>query len=240
MRLIVALVFLIITQLSCSPDPSPGSAILQVPDSPDRTLNVGFVIIQGVFNSELIAPMDIFHHTIFHTDPAMKVFTVAPDTSVITSFEGLRIIPDYAMSDPDLPPIDILVVPSAENNMGSDLQNEQLISFVREKGNEADFVLSLCDGAFILAKAGLVDDRISTTFPSDIMTYRQQFPQLEVIEGVSFVRDGKLVTSAGGAKSYDPALYICEVLYGREVALGIAGGLVIDWDLKNVKYRAVD
>ena len=59
-------------------------------------MNVAFVVVDGVYNSELIAPMDIFHHTVFHTDPAMKVFTVAPDSAVITSFEGLRIIPDYA------------------------------------------------------------------------------------------------------------------------------------------------
>jgi transcriptional regulator GlxA family with amidase domain len=205
-------------------------------NSPDKILNVALVVVQGVYNSELVAPMDIFHHTVFHTEPGMKVFTVAPDTSVITTFEGLRIIPDYAMDDQALPEIDILVVPSAENSMGDDQRNPELISFVREKGNKASFVISLCDGAFILARAGLVDGKISTTFPTDIVSYKEQFPNLEVLENVSFVHDGKLITSAGGALSYDPALYLCELLYGREVALGIARGLVIDWDLKSIPH----
>ncbi len=226
--------------MGCSSSDPAGELSGSTPTPPGKILNVAFVVVDGVYNSELVAPMDIFHHTIFHTEPAMAVFTVAPDSGIITSFEGLRILPDYTMNDPKLPEIDILVVPSAENSMGSDLQNESLINFVQSKGNAADYVISLCDGAFVLAKAGLVEDHISTTFPSDVTTYRQQFPSLEVVENVSFVHDKNLITSAGGAKSYDPALYLCELLYGREVALGLAGGLVIDWDLENIDYLVAD
>lgn len=227
----------ILILLSCTNESEVSDA--SATEGPERSLNVGFVIVQGVFNSELVAPMDIFHHTQFHTEPAMTVFTVAPDSSVITTFEGLRILPDYTMNDPEIPAIDILVIPSAENSMGSDLLNERLIRFVKEKGTTASYVLSLCDGAFILAKAGLVDGLLSTTFPTDIGTYKQQFPSLEVVEDVSFVHDGKLITSAGGALSYDPALYLCELLYGHEVAIGLGKGLVIDWDLSKVRHLTV-
>lgn len=208
----------------------------QIPEPPPKILNVALVMVNGVYNSELIAPMDIFHHTIFHTEPGMKVFTVAPDTTMITSFEGLKIHPDYAFTDPNLPDIDVLVVPSALNSMGSDLGDSSLISFVRGKGAEADYIMSLCDGAFVLARAGFAEGRKSTTFPSDIQAYKQKFPELEVVENVSFVHDGKLITSAGGVKSYDVALYLTELLYGREVAIGVAKGLVIDWDLKKVRH----
>lgn len=241
MRLYFLLTLGFLTILAGCSSNDPSNVLSEkTPLSPNRELNVAFVIVDGVYNSELVAPMDIFHHTIFHTDPAMKVFTVAPDSGLITSFEGLRIVPDYTMEDPSLPKIDILVVPSAENSMGSDLQNELLIDFVRSKGEAADYVISLCDGAFVLAKAGLVEGHISTTFPTDITTYRQQFPSLEVIENVSFVHDRNLITSAGGAKSYDPALYLCELLYSREVALGLAAGLVIDWDLNTIEYEVAD
>ena len=207
-------------------------------ETPKKEWNVGFVIVDGVYNSELVAPMDIFHHTIFHTDPAMKVFTVAPSMNQVTSFEGLKILPDFSFSSPNLPEIDVLVVPSAEHSMDSDLRNDSLISFVREKGNMARYVISLCDGAFVLARAGLVDGKVSTTFPTDIQRYKEMYPDLEVLENVSFVHDGNLITSAGGAKSYDPALYLCELLYGREVARGLGRGLVIDWDVSNIQYHA--
>ncbi|MTI20621.1 glutamine amidotransferase [Fulvivirga sp. RKSG066] len=210
------------------------------PLNPDKVLNVAFVIVDGVYNSELVAPMDILHHTVFHTDKGMKVFTVAPDPDIVTSFEGLKILPDYTFSSDSLPPIDVLVVPSAEHSMDSDLENEELITFIREKGARAAYVMSLCDGAFVLAKAGLVNGKESTTFPSDIGRYRETFPSLTVHEDVSFVHDGKLITSVGGAKSYDPALYLAEILYGKEVAKGLGRGLVIDWDLSKIDYIKVD
>ncbi len=224
---------------SCTDSSTENQQIPPVRQYENEWMNVAFVVVDGVYNSELVAPMDIFHHTVFHTDPAMKVFTVAPDSSVITTFEGLRILPDYSFSSADLPDIDILVVPSAENSMSSDLMDENLIGFVREKGQQAEYVISLCDGAFVLAKAGLVDGKRSTTFPTDIETYKQRFPQLDVVSGVSFVHDENIITSAGGAKSYDPALYLCELLYGHEVALGLGKGLVIDWNLNQVDHLVV-
>lgn len=200
---------------------------------PDDTLNVGFLAINGVYNSELMAPFDIFQHTIFHTDKGMKTFIVSPTEEVITTFEGIRVIPDYSFEN--VPDIDVLVVPSAEHNMDSDLEDERLISFVRETGTKAKYIMSLCDGAFILAQAGLLDEVSCTTFPSDIGKFKTTFPHLDVKEGISFVHDGKAITSAGGAKSYDPALYLVEYLYGKKAADGVAGGLVIDWNVATVK-----
>ena len=206
---------------------------------PDRVWNVAFLIVDGVYNSELVAPMDILHHTIFHVEPAMKVFTIAPRDSVITTFEGLKILPDYVIGSDSIPQIHVLVVPSAQHSMDSDLENNELISFVRNTGESANYVMSLCDGAFVLAKAGLTMDHESTTFPSDIPKYRAMFPELTVHEGVSFVHDSNLITSSGGAKSYDPALYLVELLYGREAAIGVGKGLVIDWDLSKIDHLIV-
>lgn len=85
-----------------------------------------------------------------------------------------------------------------------------------------------------MAKAGLLDEVASTTFPSDVPTYKEMFPQLSVKDSVLFVHDEKFITSAGGAKSFEAALYLCEYLYGTEIAQSIAGGLVIDWNLEDV------
>ena len=79
-----------------------------------------------------------------------------------------------------------------------------------------------------------MDDVASTTFPSDIPKYKEMFPKLDVREDVLFVHDGKYITSAGGAKSFEAALYLCEHLYGKEIARSLAGGLVIDWKLEDV------
>lgn len=203
----------------------------------EGTLRVGFLLVDGVYNSELMAPFDVFQHTIFHTSPGMEVFTVAPSEEAVRSFEGLEILPHYTFASH--PPIDVLVVPSAEHSMDSDLEDEVLMAWVRAVGAEADWILSLCDGAFVLAQSGLLDGLESTTFPGDIGAYRERFPHLVVHEGAIFVHDGKAITSSGGARSYDPALYLCERLYGAELARGIGRGLVLDWDPAGVPHVVV-
>lgn len=197
--------------------------------------NVAFLIMNGTYNTELTAPFDIFQHTQYREDiKPMNTFTVANTLDPITTFEGVRILPDFDYTSEDIPPIDILVVPSAEHHLDSDLRDTTMLNFVKETDRSAQFITSHCDGAFVLAKAGLLDDVISTTFPSDIDKYKKMFPHLQVKDSVLFVHEGKYITSAGGAKSFEAALYLCEYLYGKEVAESLAGGLVIDWDLASV------
>ncbi|MEL6251286.1 MAG: DJ-1/PfpI family protein [Bacteroidota bacterium] len=219
-----------------SPQESKIEVLPDVP-KPERVWNVAFLIMEGVYNTELTAPMDIFQHSIFHTDPGMKVFTIAKSLEPIKSFEGLVITPDYSYSSGEYPAIDILVVPSAEHHLDTDLEDEEMITFVKETGAKTKYNMSLCDGAFVLAKAGLLDGLESTTFPSDIDRYKEMFPQLSVHRDVIFVHDKNAITGAGGAKSFEPALYLCELLYGKKAADGIARGLVIDWEVGEVPKK---
>lgn len=227
--------FLLLLFLACQAPDSTETIQEPLPEvsSPSEVWNVGFLIMDGVYNTELTAPMDIFQHTIFHTDPGMRVFTIAESLDPVQTFEGLRILPDYSYRD-SLPPIHVLVVPSAEHHLDTDLDNMEMITWVSNVGQSANYIVSLCDGAFVLAQAGLLDGLESTTFPSDIAAYRKRFPQLKVHEDVLFVHDQKAITSAGGAKSFEPALYLCELLYGKKAADGIARGLVIDWNVHHI------
>lgn len=193
----------------------------------ERPLQVVFLIVDGVYNSELMAPWDIFHHTVFHIEPGMEVFAISPDGAPVVSFEGLEIAAHGSFADTRS--VDVLVVPSAEHSMGRDLEDEAMIAWVRKTGRQARFVLSLCDGAFVLAQAGLLDGRAVTTFPGDQDAFAERFPQLDLRRGPSFVHDGKAITAQGGAKSYDPAMYLVDHLYGEAVAQGVGRGMVIDW-----------
>ena len=203
--------------------------------------NVAFLIMDGVYNTELTAPFDIFQHTIFRDSiKAMNVFLVANESDYVRTFEGIHIVPDFNYLEDSLPSIDILVVPSAEHHLDSDLKDEKMLNFVRETSKNALYVMSHCDGAFVLAKSGILEGKESTTFPSDVEAYRTMFPDLTIHEDVLFVHDDKYITSAGGAKSFEASLYLCEVLYGKTVADQLAKGLVIDWDLETLKYLKVD
>ena len=207
--------------------------------APNR-YNVAFLIMDGTYNTELTAPYDIFQHTIFRDSiKPMNVFTVANTDDAITSFEGMRILPDFNYVKDSLPKIDILVVPSAEHHLDSDLKDKAMLNFVKQVDKDALFVTSHCDGAFVLAEAGLLNNSVSTTFPSDVNAMRAMFSNLDIRENVLFVHDGKYITSAGGAKSFEAALYLCEYLYGKKVAKQLAGGLVIDWDVNDVPHLII-
>jgi transcriptional regulator GlxA family with amidase domain len=202
--------------------------------------NVALLITNGVYNTELTAPYDIFQHTKFREGiRPMRTFTVGPTRAPVTTFEGLRILPDLGYLTDSLPRIDILVVPSAEHHLDTDLEDEDLLNFVRRADAKAKFVTSHCDGAFLLAAAGLLAGRVSTTFPSDVDALREKFPGLDVRKDVLFVHDGKYITSAGGAKSFEAALYLAEHLYGDSIARSLAGGLVIDWKLSEVPHTVI-
>ena len=205
-------------------------------DTPQDTLNVAFLIMDGTYNTELTAPIDMFQHTIFHAKPGMKVFTVAKSKEPIRTFEGQRILPDYSYTEGKLPKIDVLVVPSAEHHLDTDLEDKALIDFVKKVDKEAQYITSHCDGAFVLAQAGLLDKVACTTFPGDVDKFKKRFPQLNVVDKVWFVHDGKYITSAGGARSFEAALYLVELLYGKKAADGVAKGLVIDWEIDNVPF----
>ena len=243
MRKLLLMLTLVIATLACQQKEEGSLGTVETvttkefpPINPLR-YNVGFLIMDGTYNTEFTAPFDIFQHTIYRDSiKAMNVFTVANTDDPIRTFEGVRIIPDYNYLTDEVPPIDILVIPSAEHHLDTDLQDTLMLNWVRKVSDKAMFVTSHCDGAFVLAKAGLLDDVASTTFPSDIEAYKEMFPNLDVREDVLFVRHNRFITSAGGAKSFEAALFTAELLYGKEVARRLAKGLVIDWDLDQVPH----
>ena len=241
----LSLVLCLFSMYACQTKEKPIEQVLidynHIVDLLPDAYNAAFLIMDGVYNTELTAPYDIFQHTQYREGiKPMNVFCVAQTLEMVTTFEGMRILPDYTYKDPDLPHIDILIVPSAEHHMDTDLENSEMINWVKNVSEKASFVTSHCDGAFVLAKAGLLDSVASTTFPSDIDAYKKMFPHLDVKSDILFVHDDKYITSAGGAKSFEAALYLCEHLYGKEIAQSLAGGLVIDWDLKSVPHIVVD
>lgn len=237
----LAIFWTLIISAACTANVGTKNSIDKYENIKEGRYNVAFLIMDGTFNTELTAPFDIFHHTIFRDGiKPMNVFTVARTTEPITTFEGIRLLPDFSYITDSLPTIDILVVPSAEGHLEKDLKDTVMLSFVKEIAQKAMYVTSHCDGAFVLAEAGLLKNAESTTFPGDIEAYGDRYPDQVIHDSVLFVHDGKYITSAGGAKSFEAALYLCEVLYGKKVTDELAKGLVIDWDLSKVPYLKVE
>ncbi len=212
--------------------PQPGGEA-----APSRPRAIAFLVVDGVYNTELTAPLDVLQHIRFHSkDDWPETFLVSPDGRPVRTFEGMVITPDHSFAS--APPFDVLVVPSAEHSMDRDLDNEALIGWVRERGKKARHVMSLCDGAFVLARAGLLDGLPATTFPADQERSAGMFPQVKLVRDVSFVDAGHALTSVGGARSFEVALWLVERFWGRAAARGVARGLVMDWDAASIPHQA--
>lgn len=194
-----------------------------------------FVAVDGVYNSELMAPYDVLHHSIFRDSlDYIRPFVVSPDCNPVETFEGLTVSAHYSFEN--APQADILVIPSAEGSMTTDLGDRRLLDWIHRAANTAEWVITVCDGSFPLAATGLLDGRAATTFPSDRESLAEMFPSIEVREDARIVVDGKFITSVGGGMSYEPALYLVENIYGSEHARLSAEGLVWPWDLSSVPH----
>lgn len=207
-------------------------------DSGKRVRNALFVVVDGVYNSELMAPYDVLQHTIFRDDEDyVATAVVSPDGSAVKTFEGLVVEAHYSFET--APMADILVIPSTDGSMDRDLKDEVYMGWVKKAVAEAEWVITVCDGAFPLAATGALDGRVATTYPGDRGTFAEMFPKVEVRDDVRLVVDGKYLTSVGGGMSYEPAFWLVEHLYGREHAEASARGLVWPWDTSTLPHVVV-
>jgi transcriptional regulator GlxA family with amidase domain len=191
--------------------------------------NVAIVIMNDLFITEATAPFDVYKHT----GEDANVYFVAQSMDPITTYEGAHIYPDYTFDDAPQP--DILVVPSGNHSMDTDLQNDAYIGYIRTAAADAVYVTSHCWGAFALAKAGLLDGRRATTFPGYFDELRTAFPAIgEVVEDARWVEDGNIITSNGGLAAFEASLHVVETWLGAERADEVAAGLV--YADQNVAY----
>ncbi len=208
-----------------APDPAAWKRPLARPRLPERPLRVAFLVVDGVHDSELTDPWDVLHHVAAAPGepPALELFTVSPDGAAVTTAAGMQVAADHGFDDAPAP--DLLVVPSATAGDAAD----PVVAWVRRAGGTARWVVALRDGAFLLARAGLLEGRAATTFPDDYDTFARRFPGIELRVNLSFVHDGPALTSQGGARSYDVAMYLVDYLFGEETARRVGRELLLPW-----------
>jgi transcriptional regulator GlxA family with amidase domain len=146
--------------------------------------------------------------------PPFRVCTVARTSEPVTARAGLRVLPDFGFAD--CPPPDVLVIPGGV--VDAELADTAVIDWVTRTSQPAQLVASVCTGAFILAKAGMLDGRRATTHWEDIADLRRMFPGVGVLEGRQWVDEGRIVTSAGIAAGIGMSLHLVGRLVTPQLA----------------------
>jgi transcriptional regulator GlxA family with amidase domain len=184
-------------------------------------ITVGILLLNKPFITEFAGPLDVYHHV-----PAEKinVFIVSDTEQELVTYEGMPFRANYTIDN--APKIDVLVVPSGAGSLDADLKNVRVIAWLQKAASEAKFITSHCQGAFLLGKAGLLDNKEATIFPTNTDDLPKQYPACRVQGDRRVVVDGNLITSPGGLASYEASLYVVEQLFGKDQALTIASALV--------------
>ncbi len=187
--------------------------------------NVAIFLFDGVEVLDFAGPFEVFSTAGYQIMDEMpfNVFTVAQNAQIIAR-NNLVILPTYVFEN--CPDIDIILIPGGGgyradgSAYGSRLEmdNEVVIDWLKQKSIAANLVLSVCTGALILAKAGLLDGLKATTHYRAIDHLRKIAPYTEVIENVRYVDNGSVILSAGVSAGIDMSFYVVSKLLGAEVA----------------------
>lgn len=175
-----------------------------------KEITVAFYLQNGVEVLDFAGPMEVFSYAQF------KVFTVSKTKAPIISQGILKIIPDYSIED--APKADIVAF--FGGNSGNASNDAQVIEWVKKQ--TPDYYFSVCTGAFILGKAGLLNNLTITTFHESIDKLQKAVPTAKVLPNTRYVDNGKIITTAGISAGIDGALHLVAKLKGDQVAKEVA------------------
>ena len=192
--------------------------------------NVAILIFNDVEVLDFCGPFEVFSVT-KRRDKIIpfNVYTVAEKLEPIIARNDLSVNPKYTISD--CPQPDILLIPGGYGAR-REMNNKILIDWIRKCSQKAELVLSVCTGALILAKAGLLEDLEATTHHEAIDLLKEIAPKTTVKEGKRFVDNGKIILAAGVSAGIDMSLYVVAKLLGKEHALKTAKTIEYNWKHK--------
>lgn len=196
---------------------------------------VGILLFNQVEVLDFAGPFEVFSVTTGKqlSEKPFFVYTVARTKEPIKARNGLTVIPDYDFKN--APDFDILIIPGGYGAEEIEIKNPIVIKWIKESSKKADLTASVCTGAFLLAKAGLLDGKFATTHWMDLERLKKEFPEVMVIGDKKFVDEGNIITAGGISAGINMSLYIVEKLLGRETAQTTAKRMEYDIDFGGSK-----
>ncbi|MGO4380292.1 DJ-1/PfpI family protein [Pseudoduganella sp. RAF53_2] len=185
---------------------------------PDGAIPVAFLLSDGAVMIDFAGPWEVFENvSIPGREQAFNLYTVAATTKPIKASGGMTIVPEYSFDNAPAPKVIVIPAQSA--------RDEAVLTWIREASQEADLTMSVCTGAFLLAKTGLLSGKAATTHHGSYTQFAMAFPDIALKRGARFVEAGKFASAGGLSSGIDLALRVVERYFGRPVAANTADAL---------------
>lgn len=170
---------------------------------------VAFLISEGVTVIDFAGPWEVFQDVMVGDQMPFQLFTVSDKIETITATAGLKLVPDYTFAN--VPECKVVVIPAQKGS-------ETMRDWLRKVSPATDVTMSVCTGAFQLAKAGLLNGKSATTHHEFLDSLEKDFPEVKVARGVRFVEGERISTAGGLSSGIDLALRVVERYFGRKIA----------------------
>lgn len=192
-----------------------------------RTRTVAVLLFDDVEVLDFAGPFEVFGVTGKRENATpFNVVTVAERPGAIQARNALAVTPRYSFAD--CPPADVLVIPGGYGTR-REMHNERVVDWIRVQAASAEVILSVCTGALLLARAGLLAGLEVTTHHGALDVLAETAPDAIVRDDQRFVDNGRIITSAGISAGIDAALHVVARLLGEAQARETATYMEYDW-----------
>ena len=183
-----------------------------------HTLTAGILLFHEVEVLDFAGPFEVLSlaEDANTHQKLVSVKTVAQKRESISARNGLNVLPDYDFTN--APDFDLLIVPGGYGAEEIEIHNQALIDWIKSRATATSILASVCTGAFLLAKAGLLDGKRATTHWMDLDRLAREYPRIAVQRDVKFVDEGNILTSGGISAGINMCLHLLTRLFGAEIA----------------------
>lgn len=183
---------------------------------------IGALIFPGFELLDLFGPLEMFGLL----EKRFEIKLIANNIGPVKSNQGPSALADMAVDE--APNFDILFVPGGTGTR-HEVENELILAWLREAAVNAEYVLSVCTGSALLARAGLLDGKRATTNKAAFSWVESQGPKVSWQKQARWVEDGNTITSSGVSAGIDMSLAAIERMHGKDIALKVANWAEYNW-----------
>lgn len=175
----------------------------------DKPKTIGILVFPGFETLDVFGPVEMFGSI----PDKFKIVMIGTKPGTIKSYQGISIKVDTDMAH--APRTDILMIPGGQG-VRTEILDPKVVNWIQKRSKASELTLSVCTGAALLAKAGVLDGHKATTNKQVFSWVESQGPKVTWIKKARWVDDGNIITSSGVSAGIDMSLYVIDKLYGED------------------------